>query len=84
MFLSMGLFFYDYVGFIRSTPAWETRGMKMYGSWEEGEKKYICLCISATLRVCGSVCVDVRSSQMMIQLTGVSRAYLTVPRVGES
>lgn len=31
-----------------------------------------------------SLCADVRSSQMMIQLTGVSRAYLTVPRVGES
>lgn len=31
-----------------------------------------------------SACVDVRSSEMMIQLTGVSRADLTVPRVGES
>lgn len=31
-----------------------------------------------------SACVDVRSSQMMIWLTGVSRADLTVPGFGES
>lgn len=62
----------------------ETREMKMYGSWEEGEKIHMPVYFSYTQGMWISVCVDVRSSQMMIQLTGVSRAYLTVPRVGES
>ncbi len=41
-------------------------------------------CVSWSLGVRISVCVDVRSSQMMIWLTGVSRADLTVPGLGRA
>lgn len=40
---------------------------------------HICVCVCWSMGVRINVCVDVRSSHMMIWLTGVSRADLTVP-----
>lgn len=47
---------------------------------------YPCACtsISRSLGVQIRVCVDVRSSLMMIWLTGVSKADLTVPGLGRA
>lgn len=63
--------------------------MRMHGevtelNWKDVKKILqicVCLYVSACLGVRITVCVDVRSSQMMIWLTGVSRADLRVPRL---